>query len=442
MKRLLILAALLGWALVAAATPVAVADLRGPITPASSEHLTRALDSAKAKGAVLLVLRLDTPGGLDSATREMIGAILASPVPVAAYVAPSGARAASAGTFLIYASHLAAMAPGTNLGAATPVSIGPEGPPPRQPNAGQDTGPPSSAESLRSKVMQDAAAYLRSLAQLRGRNAEWAAKAVLRAESLSADEALRLKVIDLVAEDVDGLLRQADGRRVHLAGGDKTLALADAQVYRIERSWQNRLLGAIADPNVAVILLMLGFYGLVFEFYNPGVAFPGVAGLICLLLGAYGLHLLPVNYVGIVLMAVGAAFMVAEAFFPTFGALGVGGVIAFAAGALMLVDPEELPELAVSWQVVIPLAVFSALLLFATGALALKARRRPSVAGTAAMIGTAVEALEDFADTGWVVAGGERWRAVSRVPLHRGERARILRVDGLTLEIEPLKGDP
>jgi membrane-bound serine protease (ClpP class) len=452
MLRRLALAVLLEWALVAAAAPVAVVEMRGPISPASSEQLSRALDGAKAKGAALLILQLDTPGGLDSSMRDMIRAIIASPVPVACYVAPSGARAASAGTYLMYASHVAAMAPGTNLGAATPVNIGPGGPEsepvsPRDKSAGKASGkadapPPSSAESLRAKVMQDSAAYLRSLAQMRGRNAAWAEQAVLRSVSLSAEEALKLKVIDLMAADVADLLRQLDGRTVRTAAGERRLALGDAQVYVVERTWRNRMLAAIADPNVAVILMMLGIYGLLFEFYNPGMALPGVAGAICLLLAAYGLHLLPVNYAGVLLMLVGVAFMVAEAFLPTFGALGVGGIVAFVAGALMLVDAEEAPGVAVSWQIVTPLAVFSALLLFGLGAMALRARRRPPVAGAEAMVDSPAEALEDFAGSGWVATAGERWHARCGVPLKRGEKLRIVRVDGLTLEVEPLKGDP
>lgn len=447
MLRFLALVALLGFSSVAASAPVAVVELRGAISPASSEHLSRALRGAAEKGAALLILKLDTPGGLDSAMREMIRDILASPVPVATYVAPSGARAASAGTYIMYASHVAAMAPGTNLGAATPVAISPGGEPQRPPEdrSGKERGepserPPSSADSMRAKVMQDSAAYLRSLAQMRGRNAEWAERAVMRSESLSAEEALKLKVIDFVAVDEADLLAKADGRSVRTGAGERRLALADAQVYVVERDWKNRLLGAIADPNIAVILMMLGIYGLVFEFYNPGVAFPGVAGAICLLLAAYGLHLLPVNYVGVLLMLVGVAFMVAEAFFPSFGALGIGGVLAFVAGSLMLVDPEEVPGLSVSWQVVGPLAVFSAVLLFALGSLALRARRRPSVAGAELMVGGLAEALEDFEASGWVLAEGERWHAVSRAPMKRGTRARIVRVDGLTLEVEPVKG--
>ncbi len=448
MLKALALVALLGWSSLATAAPVAVVEMRGAISPASSEHLSRALAGARDKGAALLILKLDTPGGLDSAMREMIRDILASPVPVATYVAPSGARAASAGTYILYASHVAAMAPGTNLGAATPVAIGPGGQEPerapRERGEGKERdardSPPTSAESMRSKVMQDAAAYLRSLAQMRGRNAEWAERAVLRSESLSADEALKLKVVDLVAEDVAGLLRKADGRTVRMAQGAQRLALVNAQVYTVERTWKNRLLSTIADPNVAVILMMLGIYGLVFEFYNPGVAFPGVAGVICLLLGAYGLHLLPVNYVGVLLMLIGVAFMIAEAFFPAFGALGIGGVVAFVAGALMLVDPTEAPGLGVSWQVVAPLAVLSAVLLFAIGALALRARRKPSVAGAELMVGGLAEALEDFEASGWVLAEGERWRAVSPGPMKKGDKARIVRVDGLTLRVELLKG--
>ncbi len=448
MLKALALAALLGGSCLAAAAPVAVVEIRGAISPASSELLSRALAGARDKGAALLVLRLDTPGGLDSSMREMIRDILASPVPVATYVAPSGARAASAGTYIMYASHVAVMAPGTNLGAATPVSIGPGGPE-REPGGGEKPSsrergeaaatPPSSADALRAKVVQDAAAYIRSLAQMRGRNAQWAERAVMRSESLSADEALKLKVIDFIADDVADLLRKAEGRSVRTAAGERPLALAEAQIYIVEPDWKYRLLAAIADPNIALILMMLGFYGLVFEFNSPGLAFPGVTGAICLLLAAYGLHLLPLNSVGVLLMLLGVAFMIAEAFFPTFGALGVGGVAAFVGGALMLVD-TDVPGLSVSWQVVTPLAAFSALLLFAIAAMALRARRRPGVAGAEKMVGAQAVALEDFDAAGWVLAEGERWHAVSRGPLRRGARAVIVRVDGLTLEVEPVTG--
>lgn len=447
MRRLLAIW-LLGWSWVVAAAPVALVDMSGPINPASAEYLARALGDARERGAALLVLRLDTPGGLDSTTREMVRAILASPVPVATYVAPSGARAASAGTYLLMASHLAAMAPATNLGAATPVSLGPEpGQVPGQKpgEAGRqevDKAAQPSAEALRRKVVQDAAAYLRSLAQLRGRNVDWAEKAVVEGASLSAEEALKQRVIDLVATDLPDLLRQADGRPVRIGEAEEqALKVADGQVYGIERNWQERLLGTIADPNIALLLVMLGMYGLIFEFYNPGTALSGVAGAICLLLGAYGLHVLPVTYVGVLLIVLGIAFMVAEAFLPTFGALGIGGVIAFVAGSLMLVDPELAPGVTVAWQLVVPLAVVSAILLFTVGAMALKSRRRQVVSGTTIMVGGPVEAVDDFTGEGWVLTAGERWHAVCSEPVRRGEPLRVVAVDGLTVTVEKRKGE-
>lgn len=450
--RLLLAVWLLGWSWVAAAAPVALVDMSGPINPASAEYLARALDDARQRQAVLLVLRLDTPGGLDSTTREMVRAILASPVPVATYVAPGGARAASAGTYLLMASHLAAMAPATNLGAATPVSLTSEpGQPPGQVpgqkpgEAGRqeiDKAAQPSSEALRRKVVQDAAAYLRSLAQLRGRNVDWAEKAVLEGASLSAEEALKQHVIDLVAADLPDLLRQADGRPVRIGeAGEQALKVADGQVYAIERNWQERLLGTIADPNIALVLVMLGLYGLIFEFYNPGMALPGVAGAICLLLGAYGLHVLPTTAVGVLLIVLGVAFMIAEAFVPTFGALGIGGVIAFVAGSLMLVDPQLAPGVAVAWQWVVPLAVVSAVLLFTLGAMALKSRRRQVVSGAAIMVGGPAAAVDDFTGEGWVLTAGERWHAVCAEPVRRGEPLRVVAVDGLTVTVERVKGE-
>ena len=450
--RLALAILLLGWSWVVTAAPVAVLDMNGPINPASADYLVRALDNARQREAALLVLRLDTPGGLDSTTREMVRAILASPVPVATYVAPAGARAASAGTYLLLASHIAAMAPATNLGAATPISLGPEpsqtpGQPPAQTPGGArnrdvDQAAQPSQEALRRKVVHDAAAYLRSLAQLRGRNAEWAEQAVVKGASLSASEALKQRVIDLVAADLPDLLRQANGRQVRVgAAGPRTLQLAGAEVFAIERNWQEQLLGTIANPNVALILVMLGLYGLLFEFYNPGLALPGVAGAICLLLGAYGLHVLPINYVGVLLILLGVAFMAAEAFVPAFGALGIGGVIAFVAGSLMLVDPDLAPGVAVAWQLVVPLAVVSATLLFTVGALALKSRRRRVVSGTTIMLGGPAEAVADFTGEGWVLTAGERWHAVCAEPVRRGEALRVVGIDGLTVTVEKLKGE-
>lgn len=438
MKQLisLVLMLLLPWS-VGAAT-VTVAEIHGAISPASAAYFLRALDDAQRTDSKLLVLKLDTPGGLDTAMREMIQGLLASPVPVATWVAPSGARAASAGTYLLYASHVAAMAPGTNLGAATPVAIGIGGeagkPGADKPEAGKGGAPPGSA--MERKAMHDAAAYIRSLAQLRGRNAEWAERAVREAVSLSAAEAYKQKVIDFVAADLPDLLRQAEGRKLKLAVGETTLALAGATVVTIEHNWKERLLAAIADPNIALILLMLGVYGLLFEFYTPGFGVAGIVGAICLLLALYALAMLPINAIGALLLLLGIALMVTEAFAPSFGAFGIGGVVAFVAGALMLID-GDVPGLEISLAFVVPLAATSALLLFGIGSFALRARHRPSVAGVDAMIGATAVALEDIDEEGWVQASGERWRARSTAPLRRGARASITAVAGLTLTIEP-----
>lgn len=416
----------------AMAGTVVVAEIDGAISPPTAAYFQRALEQAGQAQAELLVLRLNTPGGLDASMRQMIRDILASPVPVAVYVSPSGARAASAGTYLLYASHIAAMTPGTNLGAATPVSIGIGGDQPDRKDDGKGRAPGGTA--MERKVTQDAAAYLRSLAQLRHRNAEWAEKAVREAASLSAEDALKLKVVDFVAADLAELLRQADGRSVVMEGGERRLNLAGAVIVTVEPNWQERLLEAVADPNVALILMMLGVYGLLFEFYNPGIGVAGIAGAISLLLAMYALAMLPINAVGALLVLTGIALMAAEAFFPSFGVLGIGGAVAFVVGALMLVD-ADVPGLRVSLAFVLPLAITSALVLAGIGSFALRARGRPVVSGAEAMLGGTAEALDDFDGRGWVLAAGERWQA--RGTMKRGERARITAVDGLTLVVQP-----
>ncbi len=417
------------------AATVKVAQIDGAISPASAAYFQRALRETQQAGAQLLVLQLNTPGGLDSAMRAMIREILASPVPVAIWVAPSGARAASAGTYLLYASHIAAMAPGTNLGAATPVAIG-IGAPPGKPDKAESDKDAAQSGAMEKKAVQDAAAYIRGLAQLRGRNVAWAERAVREAESLSATEAVQRKVVDFVAVDLADLLRQADARRVKLASGEATLALADARIETIEPNWQEQLLAAIADPNIALILMMLGIYGVLFELYTPSFGVAGIIGAISLLLGLYALAMLPLNAVGALLLLLGIALMSMEAFMPSFGAFGIGGIVAFIAGALMLID-AEVPGLEISLALIVPLAAISALVLAGIGSFALRARRRPPLAGVESMLGASVEALEDFEHEGWVRAFGERWKATSTTPMQRGARARIAAVHGLTLEVQP-----
>jgi membrane-bound serine protease (ClpP class) len=421
---------------VAAAPQVISAEIRGGIGPATAAYFVRVLDHARTVDADLVVVSLDTPGGLDRSMREMIQALLASPVPVAMYVSPSGARAASAGTYLLYASHVAAMAPGTNLGAATPVAIGLGGGEPDKAKDGKADGDAKPKSTMESKAMHDAAAYLRSLAQMRGRNAEWGEKAVRQSESLSADEALKLSVIDVIARDTAGLVKELDGRAVKIGETSKKLALAGAAIVPVAPNWKEQLLGTISDPNIALLLMMAGVYGLLFEFMSPGTAVPGVAGSIALLLGLYGLALLPVNYVAVALLLLGLAMMVAEAFLPTFGVIGIGGIVAFVAGMLFLID-AEIPGFTISWGFVVPIALANAVAIALIGAYALRSRRRPSVAGGEAMIGTSAEALEDFDNEGWVRAHGERWRARSSAPMKQGEVARIAAIEGLTLVVRP-----
>lgn len=367
---------------------------------------------------------MDTPGGLDTSMREMIKHILASPVPVATYVAPSGARAASAGTFILYASHHAAMAPGTNLGAASPVSIGGGTP---QKGDKKDSG----VDTMTKKVTNDAVAYIRSLAQLRGRNADWGEKAVREAVSLPAEEAVKLKVIDFVAADVPALLKQIDKK-----AGLKT---ADAPVVQVEVDWRTRILGVITNPSVAYILILLGIYALIFEFTSPGLILPGVVGAICILLALYSFHLLPVNYAGLALMLLGIAFMVAEAFLPAFGSLGIGGLIAFVLGSIILIDTDDVPGFEIPYLLIGGVAAASAVFLILVVGMTVRQRRRPVVTGREHMIGAPAEALEDFEREGWARVHGETWRVRSGVPVRRGDRLQVKAIDGLilTVEVEP-----
>ncbi|MEW5967437.1 MAG: nodulation protein NfeD [Pseudomonadota bacterium] len=435
----------------ASASVVRVLTIEGAISPASADYLLRGIARANADRVHLVVIEMDTPGGLDTSMRDIIKAILASRVPVATYVSPQGARAASAGTYILYASHIAAMAPATNLGAATPVELAPGGQPgapdrpvpparPAGPADAQKPAEPPAGDAKTRKVVHDAAAYIRGLAELRGRNVEWAERAVREAVSLPASEALELKVIDLVATDLGDLLKQLHGRTVKLDGATITLDTAQAEIERVQPDWRSRLLAVIGDPSIAYILMLLGIYGLIYEFSNPGMLFPGVVGGICLLLALFALQVMPISYVGLALMILGIALMISEAFLPSFGALGLGGIVAFVIGSVMLID-TDVPGYGIPWMLIVPVAVASALFSFFVAGMAIRARARPVVTGAEEMIGATGEVLDDFEHDGWAHIHGERWKVRSAVPLARGARVRVRARHDLTLDVEAARDD-
>ncbi|ADH87041.1 NfeD family protein [Desulfurivibrio alkaliphilus] len=426
--------------------PVVVLTVADAIGPATADYLKRGLNQAAAMGAQLVVLQMDTPGGLDTAMREIIKDILASPVPVATFVHPSGARAASAGTYILYASHVAAMAPGTNLGAATPVAIGGPGGAPGTPadddkdsddqEQKEDKEPPT-ADALARKQIEDATAYIRGLAQLRERNVEWAEKAVREAVSLSASEAAEINVVDLVAEDIRDLLRQIDGRELAVPQATVVLTSAEAELIFIEPDWRNRFLAVITNPSVAYILMLLGVYGILLEFYNPGFMIPGVIGAISLLLALYAFQLLPISYAGMGLILLGVAFMTAEMMMPSFGIMGMGGLVAFIIGSVMLMDTTA-PGFTLPWPLIIGVTVATVLFLVVVVGMALKARKRPVVAGNEEMVGAEGEALADFDDQnrGWIRVHSENWLAQAKGPVNKGRKVKVTGVRGLELDVQ------
>jgi membrane-bound serine protease (ClpP class) len=409
----------------------------GPIGPATAKYVRDTLLAVSPQKVEAIILRLNTPGGLATSMREVIADVLASPVPVIGFVAPAGAHAASAGTYILYATHVAAMAPGTNLGAATPVQIGspPALPSQEQPKDkdGTDRAGSGSKDAMTAKMTNDAVAFIRSLAELRHRNADWAEEAVRAASSLSSQAALDKGVIDLVVQTPEELLARIDGREVQVLGERRRLATAGLPIRPEEPSWLIRLLATITDPNVAFILMIVGLYGLVFEFSNPGSVAPGVIGAICLVLGFYALNMLPVDYTGLALMLLGLAFLVAEAFNPTV-VLGLGGLVAFLLGATMLIDTDA-PEFQLSWIVVGgAMAVCIGFLTLVLGYV-WRARHQPVRSGAPAMLGQPAEVLDWSGQAGHVLAFGERWQARASQALVPGEHVQITAIEGLMLEV-------
>ncbi|MBY7731128.1 nodulation protein NfeD [Vibrio splendidus] len=443
----------------AQADDVWVIEINGGIGPATSDYLTREIEQAHDEQAKLIILKMNTPGGLDTSMRDIIRAITTSPIPVATWVGPAGSRAASAGTYILLASHIASMAPGTNLGAATPVSLG-GGKAPSNPLSPQDdtnkdddtsaanesTQEPQNSDQVKAttamekKVINDAAAYIVSLAKLHNRNEEWAEKAVREAASLDSDNALTLNVIDFIASDLQQLVELSNGRAITINGVSQEIQLNEVAFVEREQDWRFSLLSVITNPNVAYILMLIGIYGLLLEFYNPGVGLPGVLGGICLLLAMYSLQMLPVSYAGLALILLGIALMVAEAFSPSFGIFGLGGVAAFTLGSIMLMD-TEVPGYQIALPLIIGISLFSVAFIVVTISMLVRVRNKPVTTGMEAVVGDTGKVVSGFPGSGRVLVEGEIWQAKCASELQAGQIIRVTKLTGLSLDVEALPDD-
>lgn len=410
-----------------------IVEIDGAIGPATSDYVLRSFEKAEQSSASLIIIRMDTPGGLDTSMRDIIEGILGSNIPVVSYVSPKGARAASAGTYISYASHIAAMAPATNLGAATPVQIGAPSLP-SAPGQEEEDEPEHGGTAMERKMINDASAYIRSLAELRGRNVEWAEEAVRDASSLSASEALELNVIDLMADDIEQLISLLDGTVVEINGNEITMALADKYVHTQMPDWRTNLLTILTNPNLVLVLGMIGIYGIILEFYNPGATVPGVVGVICLILAGYAMQLLPVNYAGLALLLFGIILMVGEAMVPSFGIMGIGGIVAFLIGGLMLFD-SELEAFQVGLPTLGATAIVSALLIFATISIALKMRNKAVTTGIDTIVGQSGQVLTNSAGQNQVRVGAEIWTVQSDDELAEGDTVTVVAVHGMSLRV-------